>query len=100
MLEKKYSETKSTCKVTFSLAQEAANGAKRVNILGEFNDWDPGLAVPMRLSDNEFKVMLELPVGRDYQFRYQTDNGIWKNDSAADAYVDLPNNIRNSVLSL
>ena len=100
MLVKKYSKVKPTCKVTFTVTQEAVKGAKRVNILGEFNDWDPGLAVPMRLSDNEFKVMLELPVGRDYQFRYQTDNGVWKNDSAADSYVDLPNNIRNSVLSL
>ena len=100
MLVKKYSKTKPTCKVTFTLAQDAVNGAKRVNILGEFNDWDPNLAIPMKLSEKEFKAVLELPVGKEYQFRYKADNGMWENDSAADAYVEAPYNVYNSVVSL
>jgi len=100
MLVKEYSKTKPTCKVTFTLAQEAVNGAKRVNILGEFNNWNPNLAVPMILSGKEFKAILELPVGKEYQFRYKADNGLWENDSAADAYVEAPYNVYNSVLSL
>lgn len=100
MLVKKYSKTKPTCKVTFSLAKEAINGAKRVNLLGEFNDWNPGLAIPMKLSGNEFKAELELPVGKNYQFRYQADNGVWENDWAADAYVEVPYDVCNSVVSL
>lgn len=100
MLVKKYSKTKPTCKVTFTLAQEAVNGAKRVNILGEFNNWNPNLAVPMKLSGKEFKAVVELPVGKDYQFRYKADNGVWENDWAADGYVEAPYNVCNSVLSL
>ena len=101
MLVKKYSKVKPTCKVTFTVTQEAVKGAKRVNILGDFNDWNPGLAIPMKLSGEEFKATLELPVGRDYQFRYRADNGLWENDSSADAYIDAPyDNIRNSVVSL
>jgi len=100
MLVKKYSKTKPTCKVTFTLAQEAVHGAKRVNLLGEFNDWDPKLAIPMELSEKEFKAVLELPVGKEYQFRYQADNGVWENDWAADAYVAAPYNVFNSVVKL
>ena len=100
MLVKKYSKTKPTCKVTFTLAQDAVKGAKRVNILGEFNDWDSNLAIPMKLSEKEFKAVLELPVGKEYQFRYKADNGMWENDSAADAYVEAPYNVYNSVVSL
>jgi len=100
MLVKKYSKTKPTCKVTFTLAQEAVQGAKRVNILGEFNNWNPNLAVPMKLSGTEFKAVIELPVGKEYQFRYKADNGLWENDWAADAYVEAPYNVCNSVVAL
>ena len=100
MLVKKYSKTKPTCKVTFTLAQEAIEGAKKVNILGEFNNWNPILGIPMKLSNNEFKAVVELPVGKDYQFRYQADNGLWENDWAADKYVEAPYDVCNSVVSL
>jgi len=100
MLVKKYSKTKPTCKVTFTLAQEAIEGAKKVNLLGEFNNWNPKLGIPMTLSNKEFKAVVELPVGKDYQFRYQADNGLWENDWAADNYVEAPYNVHNSVVSL
>ena len=100
MLVKKYSKTKPTCKVTFTLAREAVKGAEKVNILGEFNNWNPILGVPMKLADNEFKAVVELPIGKDYQFRYKADNGIWANDWAADNYVEAPFDVYNSVVSL
>ena len=54
----------------------------------------------MKLSGKEFKAIIELPVGKDYQFRYKADNGIWENDWAADGYIEAPYNVCNSVLSL
>ena len=100
MLVKKYSKTKPTCKVTFTLAQEAIKGAKSVNLVGEFNDWNLDLAIPMKKQKNQYEVTLELPVGKDYQFRYKADNGIWENDWAADAYIEAPYQVCNSVVSL
>lgn len=100
MLIKKYSKTKPTCKVTFTLAQEAIKGAKNVNLIGDFNDWNLDLAIPMKKQKDQYKVTLELPVGKDYQFRYKADNGIWENDWAADAYVEAPYQVCNSVVSL
>ncbi len=100
MLVKKYSKTKPTCKVTFTLAQEAIKGAKSVNLVGDFNDWNLDLAIPMKKQKNQYEVTLELPVGKDYQFRYKADNGIWENDWAADAYIEAPYQVCNSVVSL
>ena len=100
MLTKKYSKTKPTCKVTFTLAQDAIQGAKSVKVLGEFNNWSAASGVPMKLSKGIFSTVIELPTGRDYQFRYLGDNGVWENDYAADAYVEVPFNVSNSVVSL
>jgi len=100
MLTKKYSKTKPTCKVTFTLAQDAIQGAKKIKVLGEFNNWNPTLGVPMKLSKGIHSAVIELPTGRDYQFRYLADNGIWENDHAADAYIEVPFDVCNSVVSL
>lgn len=100
MLKKQFSKTKPTCKVTFTIAKEALQGASGVKVLGEFNNWNPALGVPMKLSGKEFKTVIELPTGRDYQFRYLADNGVWENDWAADDYVECPYNVSNSVVSL
>ena len=101
MLTKKYSETEAKCKVTFTLPIDAIKGAKQVDLLGDFNEWNPSLAIPMRKLKDHYKITLELPTGRDYQFRYIGDNGLWENDWAADNYVPSPfDDINNSVLSL
>jgi len=100
MLTKQYSKTKPTCKVTFTLAQDAIQGAKGIKILGEFNNWSAVSGVPMKLSDGMYSAVIELPTGRDYEFRYFGDNGVWTNDDAADAYVDVPYDVANSVVSL
>ena len=38
-LKKSYSKDKKTCNVTFSVSQEAAHGAEKVSIAGDFNSW-------------------------------------------------------------
>ena len=100
MLKKQYSKTKPTCKVTFTLAKEAIEGADSVTVLGEFNNWNPALGIPMKLTGAEFKTVIELPTGRDYQFRYLGSNGVWENDWAADDYIEAPFNVSNSVVCL
>ncbi len=101
MLTKKYSKAETKCKVTFTLPTEAIVGAKQVNLIGDFNEWNPALAIPMKKQKDQYKITLELPTGRDYQFRYIGDNGKWANDWAADNYIPSPmDNVDNSVLSL
>ncbi len=95
-LKKQFSKSK--CKVTFTLPKQAVEGAKNVKVLGEFNEWDPKTGVKMKAMKNEFKAIVELPVGRDYQFRYLINDTIWENDWNADNYVATPYGVDNSVV--
>lgn len=83
-LVKKQSKGKGLCKVSFSLPEKAAGGAKKLFLAGEFNGWKPA---PMRKAKGVFSLSLELPAGMSYQYRYVTGEGCWLNDTEADCYV-------------
>ena len=86
-LKKQYLKKNGQCKVTFRLPKAAAPEAKTVHIVGEFNNWST-VATPMeQLKSGEFKVVVDLAPGRDYQFRYLIDQTLWENDWDADQYV-------------
>lgn len=101
MLKKQYLKTKPVCKVTFSLPSFAAEGAKEVKLLGDFNNWSPQTAPKMKATKDEYKAVLELETGRQYQFRYLVDEAYWENDHKADGYAPSPyDGIDNSVVVL
>ena len=98
-LKKTYSKDKKTCKVTFTVTQEAAHGASDVTIAGDFNSWSSTITPMTKAPDGSFSVKLELDVNREYQFRYLLDNTRWENDWNADKYVPAPySNADNSVV--
>jgi len=84
---KKYLKTRPVSKVTFKVPREIAAGAAKASLVGEFNDWDPKATEMRKLKSGEFKVTLDLDVGREYQFRYLLDDQTWQNDDHADRYV-------------
>lgn len=86
-MTKKYLKSKPVCKVTFKLNADAANGAKKANIVGEWNDWDLKKDNMRKLKDGSFTKTIDLEVGKEYAFRYLLDNEKWENDPQADAYV-------------
>ena len=89
-VEKKFLETKKTCRITFRLPKVAAPDAKSVSIVGDFNNWDIH-ANPMKKQENEdYVISLDLEQGREYQFRYLIDESKWENDWKADKYVRNP----------
>lgn len=89
-LIKSYSKKADVCKVTFELSTEAAAGAKKVWLAGDFNSWS-SVDTPMKKrKDGSFHVTVELTPGREYQFRYLLDGKTWENDWAADKYVPAP----------
>ena len=98
-LKKQFFKTKDTCKVKFSLPEEAVVGAKKVTIVGDFNSWDQTLGIPMKLKGGQYMASVDLPVGIEFQFRYLIDDKIWENDWAADKYVKTPLGVENSVVS-
>lgn len=97
-LKKQFLKSKSVCKVTFSLAKEATNGAKEVKVLGEFNNWEWNAGVSMKSKNGKFTAVVELETGKAYQFRYQMDNQKWENDWNADNYIPTPFGVENSVV--
>ena len=86
-LAKQFSKSKPVCKVTFSLSSEMIEGAKKVAVVGEFNQWDVTANVLKKQKDGHYKVSVELPVGQEFQFRYILDGTTWLNDEAADKYI-------------
>lgn len=86
-LSKKYLKSRPVSKVTFRLPREAAAGIDQACLVGEFNGWDPSATRMQKLKSGEFKVTVDLEVGREYQYRYLLDGQTWTNDEAADRYV-------------
>ena len=78
---------------------EAVQGAKKVVLVGDFNDWDAEAGIKMKKQKNVYKTTVELETGKEYEFRYLLDGETWENDWAADKYVATPFGVENSVVS-
>ena len=81
------------------MPQEAFPGAKTVQVVGEFNDWDKKTGVKMKKQKNGlYKASINLDAGKEYQYRYLVDGESWENDWEADKYVDSTLGVENSVV--
>ncbi|MGE4538937.1 isoamylase early set domain-containing protein [Desulfovibrio sp. JY] len=99
-LKKKFLKSKPVCKVTFVLAKEQAKDAGNVGLVGEFNDWEIDATPMRRQKDGSFSVTLDLPTGREYQFRYLIDGEIWISDPESDKHAFSPfGDCENSVVT-
>ncbi len=100
-IKKQYFKTKDECKVTLTLSQEAAQDAKKVTVVGDFNDWKKTANPMKKFKTGEFKTTLSLEKGKEYQFRYLIDGKAYENDWEADKYVQSPvSTEENSVIVL
>lgn len=86
-INKRYLKGKPVCKVTFTLPEEMAPASQSVYVAGDFNQWHPTATPMKKLQNGMFKTTIALETGREYQFRYLIDGGIWENDNQADGYV-------------
>jgi hypothetical protein len=82
--------------VTFELSSQLYAGI--IFLAGEFNGWDP-TDTPLADMDTVRRVVIELPTGRRYAFRYFS-NGSWFNDPEADDYEPNEFGGFNGVLDL
>ncbi|MBA3530715.1 MAG: isoamylase early set domain-containing protein, partial [Ardenticatenales bacterium] len=81
MIKKK--ETKKSVKVTFEL--DHLPEAEVVEVLGDFNNWQPE---PMqKFKNGKHKLTVDLEPGTEYHFRYLVDGNQWENDSEANRQV-------------
>lgn len=98
-LKKQFLKSKPVCKVSFRLEASEAAGATKVQLLGDFNNWDESVEPMTALKSNDFTATLELEAGKEYQFRYLVDGSTWKNDTQADSFVANSFGEENSVVS-
>lgn len=97
--KKQFLKSKPVCKVSFRLDAAEVSGVKKVQLLGDFNNWDKSAEPMTALKSNDFTATLELEAGKEYQFRYLIDGSEWKNDPEADALVANDFGEENSVVS-
>jgi 1,4-alpha-glucan branching enzyme len=64
--------------------------AERINLVGDFNNWDRESLPFRRDRGGNWQVELELDLGRGYRFRYLLDAEHWRDDWHADKYVPNP----------
>lgn len=100
-IKKQVLKNKNVAKITFNLNKEEVGTAEKIAVLGDFNNWNPESNQMEKLKNGNFKTLIELETGKEYQFRYLIDNQNWLNDTEADKLVE--NNITsdsNAVLIL
>ena len=99
MIKKEPAGKKGFVRITFELPSNM--WAERVNLVGEFNEWDT-TATPMgrNRSDANWKATLDLEQGKRYRFRYLVDGKEWLNDWHADDHVENPYGSYDSVVDL
>lgn len=81
-IKKQFLKSKPVCKVTFTVPAEEA---KKVAVVGDFNNWKPKGSMLKKLKNGSFKGTFDLPTQKTYEFRYLID-GNYVNDEAADRY--------------
>lgn len=99
-IKKQLLKSKPVCKVSFKVSKELANGATKVNLAGDFNNWNETSDDLNALKDGSYSLTLDLETGRSYQFRYLLDGMTWINDEAADSYQNNGFGSLNSVVNL
>ncbi|MCG8552490.1 MAG: isoamylase early set domain-containing protein [Desulfobacterales bacterium] len=90
MFTKQYLKTKDVCRVRFKVQKKVIGTAKKVNLVGDFNNWDENGVAMKKLKSGDFSTVLDLELDRSYQFRYLVDDTRWINDESADVYLPSP----------
>lgn len=99
-IQKQFLKSRPECKVKFRVPKERADGAERVSLVGDFNNWDAS-ATPMdELKSGDYTAVLYLDPDQTYEFRYLVDGAHWINDEDAEQLVTTPYpDAQNSVVT-
>jgi len=65
-------------KVTFAVPVSQVPG--RCSVVGDFNQWQPGVHEMRRRGNGTRSVAISVPAGTRIRFRYLAENGHWFND--------------------
>ncbi|WP_075601879.1 isoamylase early set domain-containing protein [Saccharicrinis aurantiacus] len=87
-IKKQFLKSKPECKVTFKFEKSEDLSPEKVQVIGDFNNWDVN-AEPMKpLKTGGFTQTINLSSGDKVQFRYLVNNSLWINDQEADEFIN------------
>jgi 1,4-alpha-glucan branching enzyme len=69
-------------RLSFILPNSIDLGA--VSVVGDFNNWTPGAHPLVKRSNGTRSVVVSVPSGNEYRFRYLGEGGVWFDDEDAD----------------
>lgn len=73
--------------VLFTLPAEALDGANKICVLGDFNDWTPGKDFELKIQpDGSASATVLLEAGKAYKYRFLINDETWVNDYHAESY--------------
>lgn len=98
-IKKQFLKSKPICKVSFKVNAKEAVGAKKVQVVGEFNNWNQSTVSMNELKSGDFTQTINLEQNNNYQFRYLIDGTKWINDAQADSKASNEFNEFNDVIS-
>ena len=87
-IEKKYSQNKKNCKVTFTIPKEIGDRFHVLSLVGDFNYWDPKESIFSETEkDGSYSISVVFDSNKEYQFRYLGDGVHWFNEDEADGEI-------------
>ncbi len=86
-IKKEYLKCRNVCRATFKLPKIAVHDAKRVCIVGDFNNWNIHANPMKKLKNGDYTIRVDLDKEKEYQFRYLIDESKWENDWNTDKYM-------------
>ena len=98
-IKKQFLKSKPVCKVSFKLNAKDAIGAKTVQVVGEFNNWNESAVLMNELKSGDFTQTISLEQNKNYQFRYLLDGVKWINEVESDSKTANEFNEYNDVIS-
>lgn len=100
-IKKQFLKSKDLYKVTWSIDKSIAQDVENIALSGNFNNWSLETDSFKKLKNGSFKLTLELPKDKEYEFRYLVDGKSWINEEESDKFIDNRiSNELNCVLSL
>ncbi len=88
-IKKVYSKSGDLCKVKFTIPRTLGENFDRISLVGDFNEWDPNANIFTETDKKgNYILSIELPAGKEYQFRYLGDGEAWFNEPDADKHIE------------
>jgi 1,4-alpha-glucan branching enzyme len=96
LIRKRHSTNTNKVIVTFEIPDSV--WAERINLVGDFNDWDRDNLPFRRTRGGNWKIEVEIDQGREYHFRYLLDDVHWRYDWHADNHASNPQGGYDSIV--